>query len=152
MAGDYGIGQHRLQKISIMAESAFGQCRSKLLSVLHTHTHHGITGTLRWSYKEGHLTARALAESLPDMQGSTAFDGTGVGGEEKVLEEAKGDAFAPRHLLVPTSSPLRDQEARGDPTAVMLARISFLSQTISLPLYSHYSILSIYKGKLPCLT
>lgn len=117
---------------------------SRLLCALHTHIHtpRGITGTLQWSYEEGHPTPRDLVESLPDTNGSLLL-----------MEGRRGCKGNKRACLpLPTSNPLRGQSARRHPTATMLDGISFLSQITSLPWYSHYSILSIYKGKLPCLT
>lgn len=63
----------------------------------------GIAGTLQCRHRKGHLTPTDSAESLPDVQGVQVRRGA-----ERVLEKVTGDAFVPRYLPLPTSSPPRD--------------------------------------------
>lgn len=99
----------RCQTSQIVENFHYGRkcfwCWSRLLCALHTHIHtpHGITGTLQWSYEEGHLTPRDLAESLPECT-APCFRWK----EEEVLEEIKGCAF---HSLLQT---LLEVKVQGD--------------------------------------
>lgn len=63
----------------------------KLLCALYTHVHtpHGITGTLQWSYEEGHLTPRDLVWVTTRYVRLPCFWWK----EELFLEEIKGCAF-----------------------------------------------------------
>lgn len=107
-----------------MAESAFGAGPDTYVSVYtHIHTPHGITGTLQWSYEEGHPTPRDLVESLPDTYGSLLL-----------MEGRRGCRGNERACLpLPTLNPLRGQSVRRHPTAMMSDGNLFLSQITSLP-------------------